>query len=93
MSRNLEVEKIMKNVAESKLVNLDLPMREIINSGVTGVMSASDEPWDLICYTWVTLIHRGPISSIDEILALSRVIEASLAVKEVAAGRAVQRGG
>ncbi len=92
MSRNLEVEKIMKNVAESKLVNLDLPMREIINSGVTGVMSASDEPWDLICYTWVTLIHRGPISSIDEILALSRVIEASLAVKEVA-GRAVQRGG
>jgi len=92
MSRNLEVEKIMKNVAESKLVNLDLPMREIINSGVTGVMSASDEPWDLICYTWVTLIHRGPISSIDEILALSRVIEASLAVKEVA-GRTVQRGG
>ncbi len=92
MSHNLEVSKILKHLEESKLINFDVPLRELASSEVIGIISASDEPWELICYTWVTYIHRGPISSIDEIYALSRVIQSSIISGE-AAGRMAQRGG
>ena len=60
MASNIDIQKVMHALGESKLINLDMSLREVVeSSGVSVVNSVAHlEPWDLICYTWVTFLRR-----------------------------------
>ena len=60
MPSNIDVQKVVRALGESKAINLDLTLGEIVSSPAAGLINsvAHIDPWDLICYTWVTLIRR-----------------------------------
>lgn len=61
MASNVDIQKVVRALGEMKAVNLDLTLGQIVASPVAGLINsvANLEPWELICYTWVTLIRRG----------------------------------
>ena len=66
MPSNVDIQKVVHALGESKLVNLDLKLRDVLASPAAGLINsvANLEPWDLICYTWVTLIRRRPFNDV-----------------------------
>jgi len=60
MPSNIDIQKLVLALGESKMINLDASLREIVASPVGGLVNsvANFEPWELICYTWVTYIRR-----------------------------------
>jgi hypothetical protein len=66
MPSNIDVQKVVRALGESKAINLDLTLGEIVSSPAAGLINsvASLDPWDLICYTWVTLIRRRGLDEI-----------------------------
>jgi hypothetical protein len=61
MASNIDIQKVVRALGEMKAVNLDLTLGQIVASPVAGLINsvANLEPWELICYTWVTMIRRG----------------------------------
>ena len=74
MPSNIDIQKVVHALGDSKLVNLDLKLREVVASPAAGLINsvANLEPWDLICYTWVTLIRRRPFN--DLVLPVGQLI-------------------
>jgi hypothetical protein len=60
MPSNIDVQKVVRALHESKAVNLDLTLGQIVASPAVGLINsvANLEPWELICYTWVTFLRR-----------------------------------
>jgi hypothetical protein len=60
MASNIDVRKVVSALADSKAVNLDMSLRDLVASPAVDLVNsvANLEPWELICYTWVTLIRR-----------------------------------
>lgn len=60
MPSNIDVQKVVRALGESKAINLDLTLGEIVASPAADLINsvAHIDPWDLICYTWVTFIRR-----------------------------------
>jgi hypothetical protein len=74
MPSNIDIQKVVHALGDSKLMNLDLKLREVVASPAAGLINsvANLEPWDLICYTWVTLIRRRPFN--DLVLPVGQLI-------------------
>jgi hypothetical protein len=66
MPSNIDIQKVVRTLDESKLMNLDLTLRDIVASPTADLIGsvAHLEPWELICYTWVTLIRRRAFDEI-----------------------------
>lgn len=66
MPSNIDIQKLILALGDSQVVNLDISLREIVASPATGLVNsvASLEPWDEICYTWVTFIRRRAFDEI-----------------------------
>ncbi len=66
MPSNIDVQKVVRALGESKAINLDLTLGQIVSSPAAGLINsvAHLDPWDLICYTWVTLIRRRGIDEV-----------------------------
>lgn len=60
MRSNVDVQKVVRALHESKAVNLDLSLADIVASPAVSLINqaANFEPWELICYTWVTFLRR-----------------------------------
>ncbi|RYI20884.1 MAG: hypothetical protein EON48_08565 [Acetobacteraceae bacterium] len=87
MARTIDVAKVMQAAGESKAINLDLTIRQVASSSLINSVAGLDEPWDLICADWISIIRRGPrFDSVLEIAELAGSLRASLgAVEKVAA--------
>jgi hypothetical protein len=61
MPSNIDVQKVVRALHESKAVNLDLTLGQIVASPAVSLVNsvANLEPWELICYTWVTFLRRS----------------------------------
>jgi hypothetical protein len=83
MGSNVDVQKVMRALHESKAVNLDLTLGQIVASPAVGLINsvANLEPWELICYTWVTYLRRRGFD--DNVLQGGR---------ELAGGGGIERG-
>ena len=88
MPRSIDVAKVIHAAGESKFINLDLTVREVVGSSLIGSVAGLDEPWDLICADWITVIRRGPrFDSVLEIAELAGTLRKSLgALEQTAAG-------
>jgi hypothetical protein len=66
MPSNIDIQKVIHALGDSKMVNLDLTLREVVASPAVGLVNsvANLEPWDLICYTWITFIRRIPFDDL-----------------------------
>lgn len=66
MPSNVDIQKLILALGDSKAVNLDISLREIVASPAGGLVNsvANLEPWELICYTWVTYIRRRAFDEI-----------------------------
>jgi hypothetical protein len=79
MPRTIDITKVIHAAGEAKLVNLEVPVRELVNSGLIGSVAAADEPWDLICADWITVVRKGPrFESFTEVTALAETLRSSL---------------
>ncbi len=60
MPSNIDVQKVVLALGDSRVLNLDLSLREVVSSPAVGLINtvADLEPWELICYTWVTYVRR-----------------------------------
>ena len=78
MASNVDIQKLVRALDESKLINLDVSLREIVASPVADLIGsvANLEPWELICYTWVTLIRRGGFEDMIQPRDLGNIREA-----------------
>lgn len=87
MARVIDVAKVMQAAGESKVINLDLSVRQVASSSLINAVAGLDEPWDLICADWISIIRRGPrFDSVLEIAELAGTLRQSLgAVEKVAA--------
>ena len=87
MARVIDVAKVMQAAGDSKVINLDLSVRQVASSSLINSVAGLDEPWDLICADWISIIRRGPrFDSILEIAELAGTLRQSLgAVEKVAA--------
>jgi hypothetical protein len=76
MASNIDVQKVIRALGDMKAVNLDLTLGQIVASPVAGMINsvAHLEPWEWICYTWVTVIRRGSFDRV--VLPVERQIEA-----------------
>jgi hypothetical protein len=76
MPRAIDVSKVLQAAGESKALNLNLTLKEVASSSLFGAVGLLDEPWDLICADWVTLIRRGPrFDSVLEAISLANTIK------------------
>ena len=82
MPSNIDIQKVMLALDESKLLRLEMPLREVVASPAVGIINsvAHLEPWELICYTWVTLIRRRgfnelvlPVGQLRELAGLEEI--------------------
>lgn len=66
MPSNVDIQKLILALGDSKAVNLDISLREIVASPAGSLINsvANLEPWELICYTWVTYIRRRAFDEI-----------------------------
>ena len=89
MARSIDVAKVMQAAGDSKVLNLDMSVREVASSSLFGSVAGLDEPWDLICADWITIIRRGPrFDSVLEIAELAGTLRQSLgAIEQAAAAR------
>lgn len=87
MARVIDVAKVMQAAGDSKVINLDLSVRQVASSSLINSVAGLDEPWDLICADWISIIRRGPrFDSVLEIAELAGTLRQSLnAVEKVAA--------
>jgi hypothetical protein len=60
MTSNIDIQKLVLSLGDSKIVNLDATLRDIVASPSGSFINsvANLEPWELICFTWVTFIRR-----------------------------------
>lgn len=60
MASNIDIQKVVHLMGESKLINLDVSLREVVSSDAVSLINSVShfEPWELICYTWITYIRR-----------------------------------
>ena len=85
MPRSIDVAKVIHAAGESKFINLDLTVREVVGSSLIGSVAGLDEPWDLICADWISVIRRGPrFDSVLEIAELAGTLRKSLGALEKA---------
>lgn len=86
MPRSIDVAKVIHAAGEARFVNLDLTVREIAGSSLINSVAGLDEPWDLICADWISVIRRGPrFDSVLEITELAGTLRQSLGAIEKAA--------
>ena len=79
MPRTIDVAKVVQLAGDMKLLNLDVTLKDVSKSSLVGFGAQFDEPWDLICADWVTLIRRGPrFESTLEIAELAGSLRQSL---------------
>jgi hypothetical protein len=66
MTSNVDIQKLILAMGDTKIVNLDASLREIVASPAGNYINtvANLEPWDLICYTWITFIRRRAFDEI-----------------------------
>ena len=66
MPSNIDIHRVILALGDSKVLNLDISLREIVSSPAAGLVNsvANLEPWELICYTWVTFIRRRAFDEI-----------------------------
>jgi len=80
MPKAIDVAKVMQLAGEAKLVNLEINVKDVARSGLAGFGAHLDEPWDLICADWITIIRRGPrFDSVLEIADLAGALRQNLA--------------
>ena len=89
MRSNVDVQKVLGALHESRAVNLDLTLREIVASPAVSLINsvAHLEPWELICYTWVTFLRRRGLD--ENVLPGGREILGGGGI----AGGGIERGG
>ena len=82
MASNIDIQKVVHALGDSKMVNLDVTLREVVASDAVSLINsvAHLEPWELICYTWVTIIRRRPFN------------ELVIPVEQFRPGRFLERG-
>jgi|tagenome__1003787_1003787.scaffolds.fasta_scaffold20409755_2 hypothetical protein len=89
MPRPIDVAKVLHLAGEAKLVNLDIPLKDVAKSGLASFGANFDEPWDLICADWMTVIRRGPrFDATLEITELATSLRESLATLDKKLGGA-----
>jgi hypothetical protein len=87
MPRSIDVAKVVAAAGETKVLNLDLSIREVANSSLMNSIAGLDEPWDLICADWITVIRRGPrFDSVLEVIELASTLRQSIGAIEQRAG-------
>lgn len=66
MASNIDIQRLILAMGDAKMVNLDISLREVVGSHAGTLIGsvANLEPWELICYTWVTYIHRRAFDEI-----------------------------
>jgi hypothetical protein len=79
MPRAIDVSKVLQAAGDAKVLNLDVSLKQVVSSGLLGHAGLFDEPWDLICADWVTLIRRGPrfdsvLEAIDQAGAIRQTV-------------------
>jgi hypothetical protein len=80
MPRAIDVAKVLQLASESKLVNLDVSLKDVAKSSLLGFGAHLEEPWDLICADWMTVIRRGPrFESVSELGDLAGSLRQNLA--------------
>jgi hypothetical protein len=83
MRRQIDIGKVVQLAGETKALNLDIPVRELVSSRLVDVVSSANEPWDLICADWITLIRKGPrLDSVLELGGLAESIRSSVGLPE-----------
>lgn len=60
MPRELNVSRLLHAAHEAKFINIDTPLRAVVTEAFVGAAAISDEPWDLICADWISVIRKGP---------------------------------
>jgi hypothetical protein len=89
MPRPVDVAKVLQLAGETKLLNLDIALKDVAKSGLASFGANFDEPWDLICADWMTVIRRGPrFDATLEITELATSLRASLATLDKKIGNA-----
>jgi hypothetical protein len=58
--REVNVTRLLHAAHEAKLINIDTPLRAVVAESFVGAAAIADEPWDLICADWISIIRRGP---------------------------------
>jgi hypothetical protein len=68
MRSDIDIQKIILSMGESRFINLDVSLREVVESSAVSIVNsaANLEPWELICYTWVTYIRRHPFEELTQ---------------------------
>ncbi|MFN0132888.1 MAG: hypothetical protein ACKVW3_10250 [Phycisphaerales bacterium] len=86
MPRELNVTKLLHAAHEAKLINIDTPLRAVVSEAFVGAAAIGDEPWDIICADWISVIRKGPRGGgIREIETLAGSLRgALLEVKNIA---------
>jgi hypothetical protein len=66
MPSNVDIQKVLQVMGDTNIVNLDISLREIVASEAVSLINAAAnlEPWELICYTWITYIRRQPFNEV-----------------------------
>ena len=66
MRSNIDIQKLILAMGDSKFINLDVSLREIVSSPSVSLVNsvAGLEPWELICYTWITFLRRRAFDEI-----------------------------
>jgi hypothetical protein len=67
MAREVNVTKLLHAAHEAKIINLEIPLKAVVSEAFIGAAAISDEPWDLICADWISLIRRGPRGGLREV--------------------------
>jgi len=63
--RRLNAAQLLQFAQETKTLNLDLSLGQMVNSGAFSSLAELDDPWDLICYRFYLYIRNVDI--FDEI--------------------------
>ncbi len=66
MASNVDIQKVILALGESKAINLDITLHDLVASRSAELIGsvANLEPWEMICYTWVTYIRRRPFNEV-----------------------------
>jgi hypothetical protein len=80
MSKRVNVAKVLHLAGEANLLNLDTSLKDVAKSGLASFAADFDDPWDLMCANWITVIRLGPrFDATLEINELATSLRQSLA--------------
>jgi hypothetical protein len=93
MPRFIDIGKVLQSAGETKAINLDVSIKQLAASRLVDIVSASYEPWDLICADWITIIRKGPrLDSVLELMGVAESLRAVLGVGGLAEQAGALRG-